>query len=51
MVVGVLGEVVANPVALGAQQERVPILHQPMEGLIVQDHQDGVVTHKHVQVM
>ena len=51
MVVGVLGEVVPNPVVLEFRQEHAQILHQQMEGLSVLDLQVKLVTRKHVLVM
>ena len=51
MVVGVLGEVVANPVVPEVRQEHAQILHQQMEVLSVLDLQVKIATLKHVLVM
>ena len=51
MVVGVLGEVVANLVALEFRQEHAQILHQQMEVLSVLDLQVKIATLKHVLVI
>ena len=51
MVVGVLGEVVANLVDLEFSQEHAQILHQRMEDRSVLELQVKVVTLKDVLVM
>ena len=51
MVVGVLGEVVANPVVPEVRQEHAQILEQHSEVVVVLDLQVKLATLKHVLVM
>ena len=50
MVVGVIGDSVLNSVELVLRQELVQVHHQQMEELNVQENQQRIVTHIHVQV-